>query len=231
MTSSVRPLVLPTSRGPHSRATPLELLFDLVFVFAFTQVAGLMTAEPTWAGIGRAVLVLAVLWWTWAGCARLTNRVDPEEGTVRLLMLAAIGSLVLMTLALPRVFGSSAVVFAVAYLIVRVLHPVLLGLGTDRDASRRRSTAAAVPNVLLTSGLIFVAAFVESRAQIACWALAVVVISATPTRISTASWSPGSCSTPSVSKPPSTIPLAPGSPCRDCARQGNHFGGSGPAHR
>lgn len=171
---------MPTSVGPPSRATPLELFFDLVFVFAFSQVTGLMTADPTWAGIGRAVLVLAVLWWTWAGYARLTNRVDPEAGVVRILMLAAMGSLVVMTLALPRVFGSSATVFAVAYLIVRALHVVLLGLAANVDDSWRRSTTAAVPNVVLTSGLLLVAAFVDGRAQIACWALAVVIMTLWP---------------------------------------------------
>lgn len=180
MTSSMWARLLPTAVGHPSRATPLELFFDLVFVFAFTQVTALMTADPTWAGIGHAALVLAVLWWTWAGYARLTNRIDPEEGVVRLLMLGAMGSLVIMTLTLPRVFGSSAVVFAVAYLLVRVLHLVLLGLGANGDASWRRSTVAAVPNVVVTSGLLFVAAFLDGRAQIACWALAVVVMSLWP---------------------------------------------------
>ena len=171
---------MPASVGPPVRATSLELFFDLVFVFAFTQVTGLMTADPTWAGIGSAVLVLAVLWWTWAGYARLTNHVDPEAGVVRILMLAAMGSLVVMTLALPQVFGSSAMVFAVAYLVVRALHVVLLGLAANVDDSWRRSTRTAVPNVLLTSGLLLVAAFVDGQAQITCWALAVVVMSLWP---------------------------------------------------
>jgi len=180
MTNSVRERLMPASVGPPVRATSLELFFDLVFVFAFTQVTGLMTADPTWAGIGSAVLVLAVLWWTWAGYARLTNHVDPEAGVVRILMLAAMGSLVVMTLALPQVFGSSAMVFAVAYLVVRALHVVLLGLAANVDDSWRRSTRTAVPNVLLTSGLLLVAAFVDGQAQITCWALAVVVMSLWP---------------------------------------------------
>ena len=64
------------------RVTPRELFFDLVFVFAFTQVATLLTDDPTFAGIGRGVFVLAVLWWAWAAYAWLTNIVDPEEGVV-----------------------------------------------------------------------------------------------------------------------------------------------------
>jgi low temperature requirement protein LtrA len=55
------------------RVTPLELFFDLVFVFAITQVTLLMSADPTWHGIGRGLLVLAALWWAWTGYAWLTN--------------------------------------------------------------------------------------------------------------------------------------------------------------
>src|SRR5687768_6052632 len=64
------------------RVTPRELFFDLVFVFAFTQMATLLADDPTFAGIGRGVLVLAALWWAWTAYAWLTNTVDPEEGVV-----------------------------------------------------------------------------------------------------------------------------------------------------
>jgi low temperature requirement protein LtrA len=64
------------------RVTPRELFFDLVFVFAFTQVATLLTNDPTFAGIGRGVLVLAALWWAWTAYAWLSNTVDPEEGWI-----------------------------------------------------------------------------------------------------------------------------------------------------
>ena len=59
---------------------PLELFFDLVIVFAFTQVTGLLSADPSWTGVLDGLLLLSVLWWAWAGFARLTNAVDPEEG-------------------------------------------------------------------------------------------------------------------------------------------------------
>ena len=68
-----------TAVDHEHRVTPRELFFDLVFVFAFTQVATLLTDDPTFAGIGRGVLVLAALWWTWSAYAWLTNTVDPEE--------------------------------------------------------------------------------------------------------------------------------------------------------
>jgi low temperature requirement protein LtrA len=79
---------------PHTEqeheVTPLELFFDLVFVFAITQVTGFMSADPTWPGLGRGLLVLAALWWAWTAYAWLTNTVDPEEGVVGAALLVAL---------------------------------------------------------------------------------------------------------------------------------------------
>jgi low temperature requirement protein LtrA len=72
------------------RVTPRELFFDLVFVFAFTQVATLLADDPTFAGIGRGVLVLGALWWAWAAYAALANTVDTEEGFVGAALLVAL---------------------------------------------------------------------------------------------------------------------------------------------
>ncbi len=73
------------------QVTPLELFFDLVFVLALTQCTALMADEHAWAGVGKAMLVLAVLWWAWVGYAWLTSVVDPEEGSVRIVMFGRDG--------------------------------------------------------------------------------------------------------------------------------------------
>jgi low temperature requirement protein LtrA len=73
--------------------TPLELYFDLVFVFAFTQVTTLLSDDPTWAGLGSGLLILAALWWAWASYAWLTNTVDPGEGAVWGAMLVAMAAM------------------------------------------------------------------------------------------------------------------------------------------
>ena len=70
-----------TTEREH-RVTPLELFFDLVVVFAITQVTELMSSDLTWRGIGRGLLVLAAIWWSWTGYAWLTNNLEPEEGLV-----------------------------------------------------------------------------------------------------------------------------------------------------
>src|SRR5215217_9296598 len=90
------------------RVTPLELFFDLVFVFAVTQVTSLMSQDPTWGGIGKGMLVLAALWWAWTAYAWLTNEIDADEGGARLIMLAAMGAMLVAAIAAPRAFGDDA---------------------------------------------------------------------------------------------------------------------------
>src|SRR5689334_16041297 len=70
------------------RVTPLELFFDLVFVFAFTQVTALLLENESWIGLARGLLVLGVLWWAWASYAWLTNAVDADAGLVIAAVLA-----------------------------------------------------------------------------------------------------------------------------------------------
>ena len=117
----------------EQRVTPLELFFDLVLVFAITQVTNLMSADPTWHGLGRGLLVLAALWWAWAGYAWLTNSLEPEEGTVRAGMFAAMAAMLVVALAVPEAFDDDAVLFGVAYLIVRLLHLLLYAIAGKRD--------------------------------------------------------------------------------------------------
>src|SRR4029453_13603945 len=107
------------------RVTPRELFFDLVFVFAFTQVATLLAADPTFAGIGRGVLVLAALWGAWGAYSWLTNVVDPEEGVLGAGLLVALIAMFVAALAVPDVFGDEGALFGVAFLVVSALHPAL----------------------------------------------------------------------------------------------------------
>ena len=96
---------MPATAIDHEhRVTPRELFFDLVFVFAFTQVATLLANDPTFAGIGRGVLVLAALWWAWASYAWLTNVVDPEDSVVGAALLVALIAMFVAALVVPVVF-------------------------------------------------------------------------------------------------------------------------------
>ena len=112
------PRLAATLREKES-VTPLELFFDLVFVLALTQCTALMADEPTWEGLAKALLVLAVLWWSWSGYAWLTSLVDPEEGVVRIAMFGAMAAFLVAALCVPEAFDDSALIFALAYAGVR----------------------------------------------------------------------------------------------------------------
>ena len=86
---------------------PLELFFDLVFVLALTQCTALMAVEADWAGLGKGLLVLALMWWSWVGYAWLTSVVDPEEGAVRFAIFAAMAAFLVVALCIPEAFGDS----------------------------------------------------------------------------------------------------------------------------
>ena len=83
------------------RVSTIELFFDLVFVFAVTQLTSLLVGEPTVAGLGRVVLIFGNLWWIYGGYAWLTNAVPPREPVLRLLMLAGMGGFLVVALAIP----------------------------------------------------------------------------------------------------------------------------------
>jgi low temperature requirement protein LtrA len=98
------------------RVTPLELFFDLVVVFAITQVTGFLSDDPTWGGLLRGMLLLGALWWAWAAYAWLTNTLNPEEGAVRLAVFCAIAAMLIVSLAAPNAFGADGVTFGVTSL-------------------------------------------------------------------------------------------------------------------
>jgi len=155
--------------------TPLELFLDLVFVFAITQVTSLLSARPTWTGLLQALLLLSVLWWAWSGYAWLTNNLDPEEGWVRLGVLAAIATMLVMSLAAPRAFGHDGIVFGVAYSVVRVLHLVLFVVASHDDRDFRHAVLRVVPSGLIGSGLLIGAGYLHGGPQLTLWALSASV--------------------------------------------------------
>jgi low temperature requirement protein LtrA len=155
--------------------TPLELFFDLVFVFAFTQVTGLMSADLTAEGVVRGMLVLAALWWAWAAYAWLTNTVDPDEGAERLAVLAVVGALLVLSLAVPEAFSGTAVLFGVAYFAVRALHIVLYLIAGRDDPELFRAVRRFAPTATLGPALILIAAFFDDGAQYALWTAALTI--------------------------------------------------------
>ncbi len=161
---------------PRQRDTvkPLELFFDLVFVLGFTQCSALMAVEPSWLGLLRGCMALALLWWAWAGYAWLTSVIDPEEGSVRIVMLAAMSALVVAALAVPESFGARGLTFALAYGAVRLAHLALFLVPGREDAGLRRTVFEFGTTSGVAITLLVVGSFLDPSAQTALWALAIV---------------------------------------------------------
>jgi low temperature requirement protein LtrA len=157
------------------RVTPLELFFDLVFVLALTQCTTLMARTPTWIGLLKGVLVLGMLWWAWTGYAWLTSVVDPEEGSVRLVIFTAMAAMLVAALCVPGAFGSEALLFACAYAVVRTAHIALFTIASRDDPALRHSVAGLAYSTAIGAGLLFVAAFTGGALQLALWGLALVL--------------------------------------------------------
>ena len=148
----------------HS-VTPRELFFDLVFVFAFTQVTTLLTDDPTFAGIGRGVLVLAALWWPWTAYAWLTNTVDPEEGFVGAALLVALIAMFVAALVVPGVFDDDGVLFGAAFLVVCTMHLALYALAGRGNPDLLSAVLRLAPWTLLGATLILVAGFTDGARE------------------------------------------------------------------
>jgi len=179
---------MPSIHRPHAAATlrdradvtPLELFFDLVFVLALTQCTALMAHEPTWEGIAKGLLVLGVLWWAWTAYAWLTSIVDPEEGTVRLAMFAAMAALLVIALCVPEAFDDFGLVFAGGYMVVRAAQIMLMRLGSRDDPNLRQSTNGLAIGTAIGTGLLVVASQLDGIEQGALWAIALGLDMAEP---------------------------------------------------
>ena len=171
--------VLPTD-ATH-RVTTLELLFDLVFVFAFTQVTQLMADEPTPVGAVRGLVVLALLWWAWCSYAWLGNQARADEGLVRATFIVAMMAMFVVALSIPESFEDlpgglfAPFVLAACYAVVRLMHLgcYLVAAGDDKGL-RRQLWVTGIP-VVAAACLLVAGGAVGPPYQTALWALALVV--------------------------------------------------------
>lgn len=162
------------------RAGPVELLWDLVFVFAVTRVTTLLDADLSWAGLGRSLLVLALVWWAWSAFVWATNAEDPDALRLRALLFVGMVLIFVAGLALPRAFGSDATVFTVSYALVRLLHLALYA-----DVSRRgNASLSAIAGFAVTTvggmALLVGGSFLDDPWRIVLWVAAAAIDYAGP---------------------------------------------------
>jgi low temperature requirement protein LtrA len=170
--------VLPTESEDGNDAadsvSPVELFFDLVFVFAFVQVTTFLAADVTWVRVARAIALLAVLWWGWVTYTWLTDALSTEENVAeRVVIFAATAGMFIVALAVPTAFEEGALLFAVAYFVVRGLHVALYTTATTPET--RDAILRLAPGFLGGPLLLVVASFLAGSLQAAVWVVALVI--------------------------------------------------------
>jgi low temperature requirement protein LtrA len=163
---------------PEKKVTPFELFFDLVFVFALTQVTGLMIEDSTAIGVLRGILVLAMLWWAWGAYAWLTNAIDADRPNARLVILGSMAAMLVVAIAVPHASGDNALPFALGYFVVRFLHLVLYAVAGG--SLNRAAILRLAPGNLTASILLIIGVFTPSNVQLGLWIAAVLVDYGTP---------------------------------------------------
>ena len=154
----------------------LELFFDLVFTFAMSQVTQLMVHDPTPMGFGHAALALLAVWWAWVGYTWLINTFDTTNVGHEAVVIGAMAAMLVTAAALPTAFTSGAVVFAIALLVVRLIHVVkFVAHSSDDNADLRRSIRRIAPAFVAAPVCIVAAAFVESPGRELLWVAAAVI--------------------------------------------------------
>jgi low temperature requirement protein LtrA len=160
----------------ESRVTMLELFYDLVFVFAVTQVSHVLLEHLTWEGVVQAALVLLVVWWSWNYTTWFTNEIDPSSVVVRLVLIGLMLASLVQAIAIPGAFGQHGLLFAGAYVAIQLGRQSFLTFAAAERGTleRRRATriliwfaAAAVP--WLAGGLA------EGDTRTALWVVALAL--------------------------------------------------------
>lgn len=180
--------------GRH--ATNLELFLDLVFVFAVTQIAGVLGSDLTLEGFGRGLLLAWLVWWLWSQFAWLGTAVDLENRSIaQFQVLATVPLTLLMAVAIPSAFGASGLQFAGAYLAVNLWALAIQGLSLWRDPRTRSAWLRYLPLAALAPCVLFAGSFLDGAPRVAVWAAVAVfnvasaVAAATRGREGSSEWS------------------------------------------
>jgi low temperature requirement protein LtrA len=174
--------------GSEQRVTSLELFFDLVYVFAITQLSHLLLDHPTVGGALETLFLLLVVWWAWQYTTWFTNWFDPDVLPVRLTLVAVMLASLVMSAAIPGAFGGSGLMFALSYVAIQVGRTAfaVLSLGPSHPLGmgfRRILAWFAASGVLWVAGGLS-----EGEARYALWLLALAVDYAGPVA---RYWTPG----------------------------------------
>ncbi|HEV7494255.1 low temperature requirement protein A [Baekduia sp.] len=173
----------------EQRATSLELFYDLVFVFAVTQISHYLLGHLTWEGAGQSALLLMVVWWSWNYTTWVTNELDPESTVVRLLMIALMLASLMMAVAIPDAFGDDGLLFVGCYLAIQLGRHTFLTFAAADRGEPERERAGRILMWFAFAGVFWIAgALADGEARTLLWLIALTIDYGAPL---TVFWVPG----------------------------------------
>jgi low temperature requirement protein LtrA len=162
--------------GASQRASTLELFYDLVFVFAITQVSHLLLEHLTWAGVLQSLIALLAVYWSWNYTTWTTNELDTETVPVRLLLLALMLVSLLMAVAIPQAFEAHALLFAGSYVVIQVGRHSFLTFAAADSGTVERERAGSILTWFVVVGMLWLAgALLDGPERVVLWLVALAL--------------------------------------------------------
>ncbi|HEY3259040.1 MAG TPA: low temperature requirement protein A [Pseudonocardiaceae bacterium] len=171
--------IRPTSED--HRATTIELFFDLVYVFAVTQITGYMAHGHSAHGVLQGLLMLALLWGTWSSYTWLGNQARADEGLLRAGMVVAMAAMFVVALTIPEAWQDAPgglngpLVLVCAYLLVRCVHLTVYAVAATDDPGLRHQVAITWLPMMAGAALLVSGALLGGWTQTLLFAVALLV--------------------------------------------------------
>lgn len=174
--------------GHHARVGFVELFFDLVFVFAITQISHTLLAHLTWLGALQAAIMLGAVWWVWIDTSWITNWLDPERPLVRVMLFGLMGAGLVLSTSLPEAFGEKGLVFAVAFATLQIGRGLFTLWAVRGDPVQRANFQRIVIWASVGGAIWISGGLADGQTRLLLWLLALSLEFLGPM---TAFWCPG----------------------------------------
>lgn len=163
----------------RSTVGPVELFFDLIYVFAIIQISHLLVGHLSWLGFFQTAIIFAAIWWGWNYSAWAMNWLNPSNGIVQvfttILMFLALG----MAVGIPHAFTSTGFLFTICYVLMGLLRPIFMMLAFRGKTIAHNYKMLGLWSVI--AGVLWiVGAFFEGELRLLFWLVAVILDYAAP---------------------------------------------------
>jgi low temperature requirement protein LtrA len=164
------------SRDAHARVTFVELFFDLVFVFAVTQLSHTLVEHLTFVGALQTGLLLLAVWWVWMYTCWFTNWIDPDKPVVRMLMFALMLAGLVMSAAIPNAFGDQGLLFAIAYGFIQVIRTLFMVIAVrGRDHVNHRNFLRILAWLMVSAVFWIAGGCLDGAERVTAWLIALCI--------------------------------------------------------